>query len=368
MLGRGSLSVFAVFLAVLSGCTHPSENPADSGQFPNRPPYAWQTSTPAQQGLDSASIAAAIAEMNSHAWMFSLLIVRHGYLAVEQYNNNLSQYNDYEIRSASKSVTSALVGLAIKEGYIDSVGQKMMDFFPEYVTPGMDPRKFDITIEHLLTMTAGFDFNELGDYSQQFNNNTNWLKEAIDLPLKYNPGEKFAYATPMTNILSGIITRATGMSTREFAERYLFTPLNIQVRRWDQDPQGVYLGGTGMVFTARDLARFGYLYLKKGRVDSVSIVPQSWVDKSSAQHLLQNDPWPILNTVNYGYNWWTNYDSTVSMYFAAGYGGQYVFVCPNLDLVAVMTSYAYVDASLSSVQLTSALDLFVNKIVPSVVN
>lgn len=199
--------------------------------------------------------------MSGQSFLFALLIVKDGYFVTEHYNASLTKYNDYEVRSVSKVITSALVGIAIQRGLIDSVGQPMMDFFLDLATPQLDARAHSITIERLLTMRAGFDFDESADPSDRFNSNTNWLKEAIHFPFISAPGDTFIYATRISNILSGIVTRASGRSSYEFADQNLFESLGIAVRRWDKDPQGIYLGGTGVVFTARDMARIGYVYL-----------------------------------------------------------------------------------------------------------
>ncbi len=354
-----------VLLAVVCGCSKTS-SPVNEEPIVFREPYPWTTSTPSAQGLDSILIDQAVAAVRGQPYMFSLLIVRNDFLVLEHYNASLTRYNDYEVRSVSKAVTSALVGIAVQKGFIDSVGQPMMDFFTDLATPQLDPRAYDITIEHLLTMRAGFDFDESADPSGRFNNNTDWLKEAIHLPFKTNPGDAFSYATPIVNILSGILTRSSGMTTREFADQNLFEPLGIAVRRWDRDPQGIYLGGTGMVFTARDLARIGYLYLKNGRVGGNMILQPGWIQASQIPRNQSNGTYAALQSVNYGYQWWTSNDTTASMYFAAGFGGQFIFVIPSADMVVVFTATAQVSIPEARQHEGFVISLLVQSILPAV--
>jgi CubicO group peptidase (beta-lactamase class C family) len=184
-------------------------------------------------------------------------------------------------------------------------------------------------------MKSGIDWDETADHTSLYTDNVNWMYTTLKLPLKYAPGERFLYTTPNVNLLSGIITRASGMSTYEFAERYLFTPLKISVRSWLKDPQGVYAGGTGMMFTPRDLARFGQLYLHNGTIDGTQIVSQHWIQQTLVPRNASNLAWADLPSVNYGYLWWNNFDTRDSLFMAAGFAGQFVFVIPAKNMIIV---------------------------------
>ena len=333
------LCVALLLLGVFASCSDES-SPTDSDPSPfvQRTPYDWPQSTPAAQNLDTILIASAIQSVKASPFIYSFLIVRNGSLVVEEYRTGFSQFNDFEIRSVTKSFVSALAGIALKQGLLDSVGQRLLSFFPEYRSAGLDARKEDISVEHLLTMRAGFDYVEGSDYSHLYLPNGDWLKTTIDLPLKADPGSQFIYASPVTHLLSGVLTRVSGSSTAAIAEQFLFGPLKISPRLWDRDPQGIYLGGTGMNFTPRDLARFGYLYANQGMVDGTMILPASWIQESLVARNAQDVSWGDFGAVNYGYQWWTNFGVPDSLYMAAGYGGQFLVVIPRAQMVVVTTA------------------------------
>lgn len=324
-----------LLLCCLSLCCEETAAPVVESPWVFRPPYAWPTSTPVAQGMDTAATSLALQELRSSPWVLSYLVVRNDSLVVEYYRNGLTELNDYDLYSASKSINSALIGLAIHRGFIRSVNDKVLDYFPDFDTTNLDPRKRLWTIEHFLTMRAGFDWVEQTDHSSQFPPGSNWVHAALGLPLKNNPGEAFTYASPCSNILSALLAAAAKQSTYDFAEEQLFTPLKISVRYWYQDPQKVYAGGAGMVFTPRDMARFGQLYLHEGMIEGKEILPRSWILQTITPHNTTPYQWGSFQNVNYGYEWWTNFDGPDSVYFAAGYGGQFIFIVPSRNMVIV---------------------------------
>ncbi|MFX1252156.1 MAG: serine hydrolase domain-containing protein, partial [Promethearchaeota archaeon] len=275
-------------------------------------------------------------------YLRSVLIIRHGTLLVEWYFNDGSENVAFHIHSASKSFTSALVGIAVKEGLLTDLDQKMLDFFPEYDTPQLDPRKRDITLRHLLTMKAGFNFNDTALEWMAYSQSPDWVKYAIELPLIHDPGEDWHYGTPQTNLLSAIITKVSGMSTREFAEQYLFEPLQISIRNWNQDPQGYYTGGHEMYFVPRDMARFGFLYLNNGSIDGKQIIPHEWVQESLTDYAEGRVDEGMSSSfyldVGYGYQWWLQTFSGYNTFSARGLGGQFIVCIPELDMIVVTTA------------------------------
>jgi CubicO group peptidase (beta-lactamase class C family) len=305
--------------------------------------------------------------VRSRSFIYSFLIVKNGFLVMEVYNSHFTYLNDYDVRSVAKSFISALVGIAIREKYIDSVGQSLLHFFPEYDTPGLDPRKRTITIEHLLTMRAGFDYTDGLDYSQIFNDHSDWMKETINLPLKFNPGERFSYASIQANLLSGIVTKASGMSTRDFAQKYLSGPAHVPVRVWDRDPQGYYIGATGMNFNPRDMARFGYLHLNNGFDGSRSVIPPDWIRRTVQPSTDGVGSWGDLRDLNYGYLWWLNISDKDSLCIAAGFGGQFIIVVPGAQMVIVSTCEANVSPSRGNAQSDYVLMLATRLVLPAVI-
>jgi CubicO group peptidase (beta-lactamase class C family) len=323
-------------VVTIAGChSDPaSSNTPASSKFVFREPYAWPTAAPASQGLDTAKLAAALNDVKTNSFILSLLVIKNDSLVLEYYNRYQKE-NDFEIHSASKSFTSALMGIAIDRGLIRSVQENVLGYFPDFDTTGLDPRKRGWTLEHFLTMKSGIDWDETADHTALFTDKVNWMYTTLKLPLKYAPGERFLYTTPNVNLLSGIITRSSGMSTYDFAERYLFTPLKISVRGWLKDPQGVYAGGTGMMFTPRDLARFGQLYLHNGSIDGTQIISRQWIQQTLVPRNANSQAWGDLKSVNYGYLWWNNFDSADSIFMASGFAGQFIFVIPAKNMIIV---------------------------------
>jgi CubicO group peptidase (beta-lactamase class C family) len=272
--------------------------------------------------------------LNSFAhleYISSLLIMRNRFLAVEQYYNHQNQESAHHVHSVSKSFTSALVGIALDEGYLTSLDQKLMEFFPEYASKITDQRMYDITLKHLISMKAGFEWDETENYWREYAGSPDWVEYALTILLKNDPGTRFDYSTPQTNLLSVILAKATGQPTKQFAERYLFGPLRISAAYWYQDPQGYYTRGHEMYFIPRYLIKFGYLYLYHGVFNGKQIVPSNWINQS-----VQN--YASDGASGYGYGWWTDIMSDYSVYAAIGRGGQYILVVPELELIVVTTT------------------------------
>ena len=302
------------------------------------PTSGWKTSSPEQQGMDSAKLLIADEFIqNRLADAFSLLIVKNGYLVFEKYYSWGSPYKIAVVHSITKSVTSALIGIALEKGYLDNVDQKLIDFFPEYASDHLDPRIEGIRLKHILTMSAGFRWNDLGPVMRDWYTSADWAKFTIQLPLVTNPGDKFNYNSSISHLLSIILTKSTKTSTLDFAKQNLFEPLGIQSGLWRQDPQGYHIGGFGLGFSARDLAKFGFLYLNNGYWEGQSVVPEQWVKQSTEQHI-QAVRHPVYGTFGYGYHWWVKQVDGCSSFRAWGRRGQYIVVVPELDLVIAVTS------------------------------
>jgi CubicO group peptidase (beta-lactamase class C family) len=324
-------------------------------------PYDWPVSTPEEQGIDSRILSNAFDHAERLGFMYSLLVVRNGKLIGERYFNGADKYYADHTCSTGKSYTSALIGIALRENYLTSLDQKMMDFFPEYRTADLDPRKYDITIRHLLQMRAGYAFEESGDYVDPWFQSADMMEFAIEVPLAADIDQTFAYSSHSSHILSGIITKATGMSTYEFAKQYLFDPLDITVKRWDQDSLGYYFGFGYLWFSPRDMARFGYLYLNNGLVNGQQIIPAEWIEDST-QRYSTNASWFKKHFENFGsgYQWWLAQAGGYDVYFALGHGGQIIVNVPELDMVIVTTAHWEVSPEVSGIQINAVLNLIAN--------
>jgi len=271
-----------------------------------------------------------LARMAELPRMRSMLVSVGGTLVAEQYYNGASATRAANIKSASKSVISALVGIALDRGDIESLDTSVGEYFPEYLD---DPDKAAITVEDLLTMRAGLETTSNRNYGRWVQSG-NWVRHALTRPLVARPGTRMIYSTGSTHLLSAIITRASGVSTHTFARRYLGEPLGISVPRWTTDPQGIYFGGNEMSLTPRAMLEIGELYLNCGRVGVDQVISEEYVHQSVEAHAFR------MRTPDraYGYGWWVREFSGYDAFYAWGYGGQFIYVVPQLRLVTVMTS------------------------------
>ena len=310
-------------------CSHSPESPLETKTAD------LQSAPPAQQGLDQEKMAEINRQAAAMPDLSSLLILRNGYLVSEQYFHGSGQSTAFNVKSVSKSFLSALIGIAIREGKIGSPEQKIADFLPDYLGQPADPRKKEITIGHLLTMTAGFEWLENGPVVQDWVSSPDWIKFIFNLPQVSDPGRSFNYSTAGTHLLSAVISRSTKMSALEYANKYLFPRLGISGARWDTDPQGYCFGGAELYLTARDLGKFGLLYLNRGSAAGEQIVSEDWVRESTRRQVeVGGDPLKE----GYGYLWWIRQYYGVYVYYAAGAGGQFIFCAPDLNMVVVSTS------------------------------
>jgi CubicO group peptidase (beta-lactamase class C family) len=323
-------------------------------------PFTWNVSTPAAQSMNPAILDSAFIKAGKTGFIDGLVVIRNGAIVREQYYNGYNQNVPHDIRSDSKSFLSALAGIALEKGYIKSIDDKVLDYFPEYISPNMDPRKFNITIRHLLTMRMGLQDESTDNYNayMEIYNSDNWIKNTIEAPLTFSPGEKIRYNTFQTHLLSVLITRASKMSPLSFARKYLTNPLGITIDGWERDPQGYYFGGNAMQFTLREMAVFGYLYLNKGQLNGLQIVPRAWVEFTLSPST-NNKPnsWGAFKNYNYAWLWWLGEIHNYPMFMAYGYGGQFIIVFPTLNLIVVSTATYLVDGDTSTVQEWAIFDI-----------
>jgi len=294
--------------------------------YPNN---KWRVSTPEEQGVDSKKLLDMFKFIQTSQLDFhSILIIRNGYIITEAYWTPYHENTTHNVKSASKSIMSALVGIALEKNYLNNLNQKVSEFYPEYVK---DPLKQTISLNDLLTMTGGFDWME--DAGPSPYDLDNWNK----IPMRDKPGETFEYNTMMTHMMSAIITKAAGENTKEFANRWLFGPLGIKDYQWTKSKDGFYHGGSDIFLTPRDMAKFGYLYLRNGRWNEKQIVSKKWIKESTSKKVNIPPDDLYAESLNYGYWWWIQEKA----YMAWGAGGQYIIVRPNLDLVIIITANGF---------------------------
>lgn len=278
---------------------------------------------------DLESIFSAADDISS---VRSLLIQQHGVLIGERYFNGRSGSKPYNIKSASKSVIGLLTGIAIEKGFIPSIDEPILNYFPEYFEENPDPKKEQITIRNLLSMQAGLRSTSSGNYGAWVLSK-DWVKFALDQDFVSQIGGRMVYSTGTSHLLSVIITKASGMSTKAFAEKYLFDPMNITVGGWDKDPQGNYMGGNNLALIPSDMLKIGQMLINDGVWEGERLISKEWIRDSFKTYTHSN-----YNPYGYGYQWWNTKTGDYTTYFAWGHGGQYIMMIPELDAVVVITS------------------------------
>lgn len=281
---------------------------------------------------DSATLASVSEQARSISSLRSLLVYQKDTPLVERYYRGMSAGRAMNLKSASKSVLSLLIGIAVDRGVIGSVQDSIRRYLPEYFEEIEDERKRSITVQDLLTMRAGLETTSFHNYGRWVVSD-DWVEFALEQPMVEEPGGEMVYSTGSSHLLSVILTRASGMSTRTFAMEHLFGPLGIRAGGWDRGPQGYYMGGNNMALRPSDMMKIGRMVLNGGVWEGERIVSRSWLENSFQTYTRSN-----YNPYDYGYMWWKRSVAGYPVRFAWGYGGQYIFMIPDLDAVVVITS------------------------------
>ncbi|MBB6273713.1 CubicO group peptidase (beta-lactamase class C family) [Pedobacter cryoconitis] len=306
----------------------------------------------------------------------SVLIFKRGNSIYEHYFNGFSKDSLQDSRSSFKSVTSLLIGIAIDRGLIKDINQKVYSFFPEYPFFKNDKLKKEMTIKNLLEMRSGFDceeFNGTKDCEQEMSLSKDWVKFALNLPMKYKPGEVWSYTSVDPMILSGIISKVAKMTVMEFSRKYLFEPLGISDYKWTVDPAGHGMTGGSFYIHPSDMIKLGQLVNGNGIWKGKRVISEQWISqstkcdipipdfsfaKSSRSQLILPQP------AYYGFYWYRELlktkDFQKDLLFASGNGGQYIFMLKDLDLIIVFAQGNY-----GSFKSKQAFEILAKYIVPS---
>ena len=353
-------------MLALSACSASPANPAGTSEPPIQEPppqsvsepepapepevdNSWQFDTPENHGMDPA-VLQDLHNALPGPGIHSVVIVKDGVIIDEYYQDGYDENSIFEIHSGSKSFTSALIGIAIEQGYIGGADDLLSDYLPQVAE--LRDGKQNLTLRHLLTHTSGLEWYEWGGgYSNwvEFRSAENWVDYILGQRQVAQPGAVFNYSTGNTHLLSAVLQAATGMTQEEFCRVNLLGPLGVsEDAYWRTDPQGIADGGNGLFISARDAARFGQLFLDGGVWKGEQIVPAGWAAESTS---VQNAG-PGGSTGQYGYQWWIQTHTTgeygtyatgyptasYDTYFAFGHAGQFIYVVPELNMVAVFTS------------------------------
>jgi len=337
-----------LILSALAGCG-PSIEDLLAVDYTPLPGDDWKVSTPAEQGLDPMLVAELYYNAAELETIYSLLVIKNGYLIAEDYFNEGSVEQKDRLQSVTKSYTSALVGIALEQGYLSSVDQKMLDFFPEVADQITDPGKEQITIRHLLQMRAGYPWEETDPALWEGLLSGYYLPLIEEFPLIADPGTEFHYSNLSSNWLGIIVARACGTNLKSYAEEHLFSAIDVEVGEWGTDAEGNNNGCGDLHFSARDAARFGLLYLNDGEYEGNQVVPADWVNESLQRYSEDINAtggfpanWGLsISDIGYGYQWWSARAGEHHFDFAWGHGGQLIVLVDEFDMVIVVTAYPF---------------------------
>lgn len=294
----------------------------------------WPTSTPEEQGASSNVLTGLFLEVADRDYAIdTATVIRNGHLIAHAARDNYQDGELHIVHSVTKSIISTLIGLAIDEGYLESVDQRVLDVFGDRVAANNDERKEQMTIEDLLTMTSGFDCRDSYLYEWEglddLRQSDDWVQHILDLPMIATPGEKFEYCNRASFLLSAIVQEATGQTAEQYGVGGLFSPIGVSEIDWPANPDGISIGWGSLRMAPLDLARFGLLILDEGRWQGGQVVPAQWIDRATRPYVhgtLQD---------GYGYQWWIRDDGAVQ---GLGYEGQYLIIDRELNMVTVFTS------------------------------
>jgi CubicO group peptidase (beta-lactamase class C family) len=282
--------------------------------------------------FDQTLLADTIQKMGALPRLHSLIVARDGMPVVERVFRGPSLDTPVDVKSESKTIIDAMVGIAIDRGLIPPPEQPMLPLLAKRAPARLDSRLGEITLDHLLSMRAGLERTSGRQNYGRWVNSPNWVTFALTRPFYDRPGGTMLYSTGNTHLLSAILTDASGKSTLELAREWLGGPLHITIPPWTRDPQGIYFGGNEMSLSPHALLRFGEMFRNGGAYDGVRVVPQNWIAASWAVHTHDR------HDDGYGYGWFITEAHGHPIYYAWGFGGQMLYVVPSLAVTIVVTS------------------------------
>ncbi len=348
------------------------------------PEKEWLQVNPAEVGINKEAVSHAEKELHINNSIIGMMVVKDGYIVLEQYNPRYDEDTVSQTFSVTKSFISALFGIACSMGLIDSINDPVYKYFPEYQPKADRFLQKTVTLRHLLTMTAGLYVSKRRSFGSRIEDSSEWVRNIMELPISLKTANEFHYNDLYPHLISALISRQSGISTIDFANKFLFSKLNMNkivplqtknaldyalfnkiadetVQRgsslWPCDPEGIPVGGFGLMTTLRDMARFGYLYLRNGKWGDTQVIPEEWISESTvaltdtgkrtALSAIMNEKDAeepgednAVGVEGYGYYWWIS-EGNIKYYCALGYGGQRIIVIPSQNIViAIKTTYS----------------------------
>lgn len=321
-----------------------------------------------EQNIDGGQLAEAFTNAEEIDDLQGLVVARNNVIVAEVYFNDAGPEPDpnLHVMSVTKSISSTLIGIAIDKGFIESVNKTISDFLPDEVEL-TNPALGQVTIQNLLTMTCGHDWHEIGPTSEfsDFVNAPNQLDYIVNKPIINTPGTVFNYSDGAAHLISVILSIATGMDASDFANMYLFNPMGLGDRFWRNDKQFFTYGGVGLHIGNHDMIEIGNLYLNDGYYNEQQIVSPDWIDTVASFKISTNNLIPFLS--DYGYFWWLGSAHGHEFFCANGYGGQFIFVVRELNLVVCSRSdYRGLSRDQAGENWYNILNIIINQILPAV--
>lgn len=336
------------------------------------PTYNWRVSKPNDQGMNTEILFNAFKDIQLKNDAFhSVIIIKNGYIVAEAYFHPFNKDFQVQIYSLTKTFIATLIGILIKEGKIESVNQKVTDFFDAKNVDNLSPDKSKMTIKNLLTSATGLEWGDinlemkadLDIIFEMFSSTNEWGKFSFDRKMIYEPGTVFNITSAGPQILASIIKKVTGMSPHDYAQEKLFKPLGITNTLWYKSLSGENAGGQGLSMTPRELAKLGLLYLSDGYWDDTLIINKKFINEASSIQSETRDIHKKDFVIGHGYQWFILSGLPYNTYYTFGYRGQALFVVKDLDLICVTSSDLPTDQ-----HRTKVYDLFKNYVIESCVN
>ncbi|WP_197485332.1 serine hydrolase domain-containing protein [Sporosarcina psychrophila] len=336
--------LIAVVFLILTGCKQnvvvENQNMEDVyfTQEKYFPTNEWRKSTPEAQGMDTEKLMVFFNEVNEKATgTNSVILTRNGYIVAEKYSEGYTPEIKQRIYSATKSITSALIGIAVDQGIL-KLEERVVDIFSEKDIQNLDSDKNQITVKDLLSMRSGLEYdnsNDSGSDDVMIWEVKDPVSFLLNKPMRVSPDTQYHYSSGDSFLLTAILQKKSGMKTVEFADTYLFEPLNIQNREF-VERDNIAVGGNGLIMTPRDMAKIGFLYLNEGKWDGETLISEQWIEESTKKS--SEDRFIYFRGSHYGYQWVIDEIEGHYVYSAQGGYGQYIYVIPDLEIVAVFTS------------------------------
>ncbi len=324
---------------------------------------ALPRAAPAAVAVDGAALDRAIADLGAVDGVWTVVVARDGKVVAEEYWTGLPG-DRHPIWSVTKSVTSTLAGIAIDQGLLSDVETRLADHLPDDLVMTTALMQ-SITLRHLLMMTSGLRWSEDNDWLPWLAS-PNPAQFMLDRPLSTLPGTTFNYSSGSSHLPSVMLEDALGSPLETFADTELFSPLGITDWVWDSDPQGRPFGGHGIEWRTEDLAKFGVLFLERGQWGDSRIVSAAWVDEAVTGRFGWGDSYGALDNVDYGYLWWIAEAAGHPVFIAWGWGGQFAFCVPDLDLVVATSADGEVGTLQADIQERGILGIIVDRLLPAV--